>query len=72
MTPRKQRGIAAVVGSVGVLIALGAALADVLRLGQTPEYFGRYQFLGITFGLALIVIAALFILLAMSGNGEPE
>nr|MBN1229710.1 hypothetical protein [Anaerolineae bacterium] len=68
MTPRQGQRIAVVLGAVGLIIGIIAALGDVLGIGKTPEFFGRYQFLAVTFGMVLLVIATVFASIGAGGG----
>jgi hypothetical protein len=62
--------IGILLGGVGVSIVLISAIADYIGLGATPEYLGRYQFLSMSFGMILIVVAAVFWLMVLPGHND--
>ncbi len=43
---------------IGVVLILGAALADMIGYGSNPWKFGSYQIIGVTLGLLLVGIGA--------------
>ncbi len=49
-----RAGIAAMV--VGIVLALGAMLADRIGLGQYPDVFGPAQVLGLSAGAILFML----------------
>jgi len=50
---RRTQGIVLVVA--GILVALIAALADVLRVGMLAGTFGVVQIVGVVVGIALLI-----------------
>lgn len=43
---------------IGVMLILGAALADMIGYGSNPWKFGSYQIIGVTLGLLLVGVGA--------------
>ncbi len=50
---RRMQGIVLI--AVGVVVALAAVLADVVRIGMLPGTFGAVQIGGTVLGVALVI-----------------